>query len=73
MTPEMKSFLLALLNNGGSCERSKLPFASRSQDRARQKCRKDGLAVWKGKWFLTTAGRDFLIAEHMFDMESKVS
>ena len=66
MTDEMKSFLVALLYG------ERLPFASREQDRARQKCRKLGLAAyggWEGdkqlpnRWRITDAGKGALFNE----------
>ena len=60
ITDEMRKFLIALRLCGGSANgrRPHMPMASRAQDRARQKCKRFGLAYYSdGEWHITKAGR----------------
>lgn len=60
VTDEMRKFLVALKVAGGSANgrRARMPLATREQDRARQKCKRLGLAYYSGgEWHITDAGR----------------
>lgn len=62
---ELKRFLNFIASAGGRASRTQLPLVTRSQDVARQKARRLGLATYGGSpsaWSLTEAGRKFLEA-----------
>lgn len=51
-------FLRRLAEHDGICDRSQLPAASWEEDKARQRCRRLGLASYAGGyWRLSEAGR----------------
>lgn len=58
MSDLQREFLETLVRRGGLATRSELPLADRAQDRARQKCRREGLAVFESPhWGITAKGR----------------
>lgn len=63
MDTEVRKFLQALIDRGGTCTPTRLPLpATRKQDRARQVARRSGLVDFDGCWNITKAGRDALAA-----------
>lgn len=62
--PAEMAFLRRLAEYDGRCNRQQLAFVDRKEDRARQTCRRHGLAEYsRGYWVLTDAGRDVLARE----------
>lgn len=55
---EVMDFLRLLDKHPAGATRSALPIADREQDRIRQRCKREGWAVWRyGRWQITRAGR----------------
>ena len=64
MTEAQLRFLRLLAAFNTAAPRSELPLADRKEDRARQSCRRAGLAKWGRRqsdktngWWITAAGR----------------